>query len=130
LHKDDLIRLFPLMRRLDRTSHAYVPPCVYFLVEKSEIVYVGKSENLRCRLNDHRIGSEHTSKKKFTEVFYIPIRLEILYDAERAFIKFVKAKLNCEWRSTSRIKYRKGMEPLGRPFTEKELAIIYLLILL
>lgn len=130
MKKDELTRLFPLVIKFDKGLYHFIPLCVYFLIHGNTVVYVGKSENLRSRLLDHRLGTASTAKKQFSEVYYLPIKLELLADTERAFIKFCKGKLNLEWQTGSRIKYRPGMEPLRYPLTEKELAILRLLILL
>ena len=130
MKKSDMLRFFPVSVKFEKKRFYVVPPCVYFLVHRGDVVYVGKSENLRCRLEDHRLGIGNTSKKGFSEAYYIPIREELIDVAEMAFIKFFRAKYNKQWRTGSWIKYRRGMEPLGKPYTDTEIAVLRTLILL
>jgi hypothetical protein len=65
-----------------------IGPCVYFLILKKEIVYVGQSVNLMSRVDSHRLT------KEFDRTLYLPIPKEILNDVEAAFIRKLRPKYN------------------------------------
>lgn len=67
-----------------------LPPCVYFLIDIEEVVYVGKSENLYARLTTHIIEGV----KGFNRVFYITIPSINMNEVEMKFIKSLKPKYN------------------------------------
>jgi hypothetical protein len=67
-----------------------LPPCVYFLLEGIEIVYVGQSINVSARV------SQHTQDKDFSKVLYLPIVKENLDVVERFFIERLQPKYNKE----------------------------------
>ncbi|NSZ73897.1 GIY-YIG nuclease family protein [Agrobacterium tumefaciens] len=129
--KSDLLRLFPIAQKWTKVvPFRYTPLCVYFLLDRNEVVYVGQSHWLEYRVEEHRRGARSTSRKEFNGVYYIPIKEELIDAAEMAFIKFFRAKYNKQWRTGSWIKYRRGMEPLGKPYTDTEIAVLRTLILL
>ena len=66
------------------------PPCVYFLLEGIEIVYVGQSINVSARVN------QHTQDKDFNKVLYMPVVKENLDKVERFFIERLQPKYNKE----------------------------------
>jgi len=65
------------------------PPCVYFLMFKSEVIYIGQSINLPARLVSHK-----RSEKKFDRVLYLPIAEKGLDKTERQWIEELKPRLN------------------------------------
>ena len=67
-----------------------LPPCVYFLIEGVEIVYVGQSVNVSARAN------QHTQDKDFSKVLYLPTVKENLDKVERFFIERLQPKYNKE----------------------------------
>lgn len=78
-HSEELIE-FPIC----------TPPCVYFLLDNIEIVYVGQSINLPGRL------TQHTLDKNFNRALYLPVVKENLLNVERFFIEHLKPKYNKE----------------------------------
>ena len=70
--------------------NTYLPPCVYFLIDKSQIVYVGQSANLPARLHAHRM------EKNFDRALYMPIDNGRLAEIERFFIETLTPKYNRE----------------------------------
>ena len=64
------------------------PPCVYFLLEGVEIVYVGQSINVAARVN------QHIQDKDFNKVLYLPVVKENLDVVERFFIERLQPKYN------------------------------------
>mgnify|MGYP003135932711 FL=1 len=67
-----------------------LPPCVYFLIEGVEIVYVGQSINVSAR------AYQHTQDKDFSKVLYLPTVKENLDKVERFFIERLQPKYNKE----------------------------------
>jgi len=63
---------------------------IYFLLDKEEIVYIGKSTNIIKRVTEH--FSEGI--KKFNLYSYIPVEVDSLSEAEDFFIKKYKPKYN------------------------------------
>lgn len=80
--------LIPISERLVEYCHLAFPPCVYFLIQDNEVVYVGQSVYLPGRL------SEHICNKEFDRVFYLPVPRSELGIVEGGFIKALKPKLN------------------------------------
>ena len=68
----------------------HLPTCVYFLIDKTEIVYVGKSTNLATRIQQHK------NAKEFDRVLYLPIEENRLDVIERYFIETLEPKYNQE----------------------------------
>ena len=68
------------------------PPCVYFLVDVDEIVYVGKSVNIYNRISGHQSEGE----KIYTRVLYIPVYEGDLDKVERGFIDSLDPKYNVD----------------------------------
>jgi hypothetical protein len=75
---------------LQRLPQALYPPCVYFLIKKGVIQYVGQSVCIAARI------SQHQNIKEFDEVYYLPVPQSDLNVTERAFIKLIKPPLNRE----------------------------------
>ncbi len=65
------------------------PPCVYFLVLKQEIVYVGQSRNLLSRLGQHREDG-----KCWDRVLYLPVPADCLLAVEAQWIRVLCPPLN------------------------------------
>lgn len=65
------------------------PPCVYFLMQGVEIVYVGQSRNLPARLAQHREDG-----KLWDRVLYLPVPAECLYAVEAEWIRTLRPPLN------------------------------------
>lgn len=80
--------LIPLESRLQYFPLTYTGTCVYFLVLKDEIVYIGQSESLLNRIAAHRLD------KHFDRVFFINIAQDKVLDVEAALIKSFKPKYN------------------------------------
>lgn len=72
------------------------PPCVYFLVLKQEIVYVGQSRNLLSRLGQHREDG-----KCWDRVLYLPVPADRLLEVESLWIKTLQPALNRAGRQAS-----------------------------
>ena len=68
----------------------FFTPCVYFLLDNVEIVYVGQSINISARVHQHLID------KCFNRVLYLPVVKENLLKVERFFIERLKPKYNKE----------------------------------
>ena len=64
------------------------PPCVYFLLDNAEIVYVGQSVNVSARV------VTHSRDKDFTKVLYMPVVQDNLNKVERFFIERMQPKYN------------------------------------
>ena len=64
--------------------------CIYFLIDKCEVVYVGQSVNIYQRLNSHR----NDVKKDYDEVKLIEYRKEELNNAEDKIISLFEPKYN------------------------------------
>tara|TARA_R110002074_G_scaffold373940_1_gene550219 strand:+ start:83 stop:529 length:447 start_codon:yes stop_codon:yes gene_type:complete len=94
------------MNKISYKSHNHVGYCVYYLINKNEIVYIGCTFNLSKRLGEHsswlpfNLRSKKDNKyglckKQFTHYFYIPYnnqkKARLLESAE---IKKHKPKYN------------------------------------
>jgi hypothetical protein len=64
-------------------------PCIYFLINGDEIVYVGQSSSLQSRLESHR-----SDKKEFDRVLFLPTPSSFLSSLEMALIRALKPKYN------------------------------------
>lgn len=64
-----------------------VPPCVYFLIQDHQVVYVGQSVNLPARLAQHR-------EKHWDRVLYLIALKESLSQVESGWIQALKPPLN------------------------------------
>ena len=82
------------------------PPCVYFLIDVNEIVYVGQSINVY-----NRIATHNSEKKKiFTRVLYIPVCEDEMGKIERHYINSLDPKYNTDGRTVS----KRNNRPLHR----------------
>lgn len=79
--------LCALSEKLFELSNKEIP-CIYFLVDKDKIVYVGQSISLHDRISNHR---QH---KNFDRVFYMVVPRDLLNKIERSFIKYLRPSLN------------------------------------
>jgi hypothetical protein len=69
------------------------PLCgVYFLCHEGEVVYVGQSTNLRCRL-----GNGNYPGKKYDSVYFLPLPPQELDRVEAAFIRTLRPKYSKQW---------------------------------
>jgi len=71
------------------------PPCVYFLIDVDEIVYVGQSVNIYNRIAGH----DSAARKKYTRVLYVPVCEDDLDKVERGFIDSLDPKYNVDGRT-------------------------------
>lgn len=62
-------------------------PCVYFLLDEGQVVYVGQTVRLWLRLPQHQA-------KRFDEVKFITVDENQLDVAEQAFIAYYQPRLN------------------------------------
>ena len=70
---------------------------MYFLVSRSEVVYVGKSKDLRYRVREHRndyVSYRFFAEKIYTEAYSMDCGLDSLDDLEKAFIITLKPYYN------------------------------------
>jgi len=71
------------------------PPCVYFLVLRGDVVYVGKTRNIPVRVQQHRNGDQNTTKKEFDSVYFLEVgEGKDLTDVENYFIHKLRPKHN------------------------------------
>jgi len=63
---------------------------IYFLISDKEIVYVGKSKDVACRINNHK----KEDVKKFDNVFFIKVPEKELESTENYYISKFKPKYN------------------------------------
>lgn len=85
-----------------------IGPCVYFLVLREEVVYVGQSVNLLSRLATHQFD------KLFDRVFFINVPAESILEIEAALIKKFKPKYNKTFPSDIHQEiHRKALEIVG-----------------
>jgi hypothetical protein len=89
-YPEELAEVHELLKEFDcrRT------PCVYFLINFGQIVYVGQSINLAVRVAQHRSGTNGTPKKEFNRVLYCPVAKNKLCDIESHFIKLLNPTYN------------------------------------
>jgi len=73
------------------------PPCVYFLISRDEVVYIGQSVQLVGRIAQHRASSSGEAAKVFDRVVWLPVPRSELLPLERAFIDTIKPRLNRVW---------------------------------
>lgn len=69
-------------------------PCVYFLINFGEIVYVGRSRQMPGRVYQHMRGDRDSAPKVFNRVLYLHVEDEKLDQAEAYFIKLLNPPLN------------------------------------
>ena len=68
----------------------FIPPCVYFLYDNENLVYIGSTLRLHSRMD------AHLKSKVFNHIFYIPIKKSKLRQVEASLIKFYKPPYNSE----------------------------------
>jgi len=76
------------IKQLKKIPHDDYAPCVYFLCEKDEIVYIGQSVRVANRL------ASHVETKNFESVFVIHLPRISLDFVESALIRHFQPKLN------------------------------------
>lgn len=75
----------------DRLHTLHVPtvgPCIYFLMLRGRVVYVGQSVGVYGRTEEHR------RTKKFDTIHFVLVPREMLDAAEGAFIRSINPPLN------------------------------------
>lgn len=94
--KADMPVNFPLLPGLYRYDLNEVPSCIYFLIYKSEVVYIGKSIMLPARIVSLTVGNSHNPEKPILHDYTLFIRVKkpFLNIVERSFIKVMKPKFN------------------------------------
>ncbi len=80
-------KLVPMRKHLTEFT-AFAQPCVYFLLDGDDVVYVGQSVSLQTRIISHK------KDKKFDRVVYISCDRERLDEVEGTFIRALKPKFN------------------------------------
>jgi len=99
------------VKGLKKHTRTIYEPCVYFLADAGEVVYVGQSIDLPSRLRAHlsRSAAEN-GIKTFDEVFYLNVQKKELIDVESRFIRALNPKYNL----SHGLKYKKD-----DPYAEK-----------
>lgn len=94
-------------------------PCIYFLYDGDEIVYVGQTHHFLGRMQHHR-----NKGKVFNRVRVIPCAADCLDSEELRWINELKPKYNCEYRRSEF--WPSGPRPhtRGRRFSPEAQAII------
>ena len=70
-----------------------VPPCIYFLFYRGEVVYIGQSQNLHSRLWQHTMPKD-PDRKIFDEVRYFACKRDRVLDVEARFVLLIRPRLN------------------------------------
>lgn len=68
---------------------------IYFLVSQGRVIYVGKAENVKTRLYNHK---KTIKGVPFDSVYVVKVLYEYLVPIERKFIQFYKCPLNSQGR--------------------------------
>jgi hypothetical protein len=74
--------------QLQEIDASIIPPCIYFLLSLSKVVYVGQTTDLRGRIGAHR------RDKLFDRVLFLPAPPEDLDRMESRFVGLLKPKYN------------------------------------
>jgi hypothetical protein len=85
-----------LADHIQEMDASILPPCIYFLVSRGEVVYVGQTIDLRARISHHR------RDKLFDRIPFLPTPVEELDQAESQLVGFLKPKYNfhLDWKIT------------------------------
>jgi excinuclease UvrABC nuclease subunit len=113
LHLEDL----PFVPLEDR-QHLPSEPCVYLAIAKDrQILYVGKSENLKQRWKSHQ-QYQVLSAMTDVKMAYIRTEVELLHSLESALIQWYKPPLNTDGKKV------RGIDALRKQagLTQKQLA--------
>jgi hypothetical protein len=89
--KPEILKNVPeILKPIGDELHKYVhvDPCVYFLVQGAEVVYIGQSVNIGSRIHSH------LKDKRFDSVYYVRVHRESLDEFEGALIRALKPCLN------------------------------------
>ena len=70
-----------------------VPPCIYFLLYRGEVVYIGQSQNLHSRLWQHS-SPTNPDRKTFDEVRYFACSRSRALDVEAGLVLLLRPRLN------------------------------------
>jgi hypothetical protein len=76
--------------------HWDYPPCIYFLLDEGQVVYVGKTVGLVARIGQHLRPNrwDPSVRKRFQRVLYIPCSETLLDRVEGALIKILNPRDN------------------------------------
>ncbi len=80
----------------------WIKPCVYFLLRKDEVVYVGQTKCLPVRVEQHRKGDATTEPKVFDRVMFLCVDETRLGWVERQYILRLKPFYNVSGNSQAR----------------------------
>jgi len=70
---------------------------VYFLIDNSEIVYVGQAVNVYARID------QHSFTKTFSHYAFVPCKKELLDRLESLYIHFLRPKLNSNTHDSAKL---------------------------
>lgn len=76
------------IKKITQKYEANIGPCVYFLLNRGKVIYIGQTTNLPLRLSDHKIS------KRYDETRYIILDQSKLSRVEEALIRAFKPRLN------------------------------------
>lgn len=79
-----------------------IRPCVYFLLQGTEVVYVGQSKCLPSRVEQHRRGDAQNGPKVFDKVVFFPVEESQLNFVEKFYIRQLKPFYNVASNDRSR----------------------------
>lgn len=80
--------LIPILGQLKEMNGDPHGSCVYFLIDKKEVVYIGQSRSLASRVESHR------QNKVFDRILYLPCPEDNLNDVESSLIRKFRPKYN------------------------------------
>lgn len=83
------ISLAKIQDRIAEYPAGEMPPCVYFLIEKNQVVYIGQSRNLPSRLSQH-----DGDGKTWDRVLFMPLPAADLLRVEAEWIAALTPPLN------------------------------------
>ena len=82
---ESLVPMVGKLREFQGDPHG---PCVYFLIDNDDVVYVGQSRSLASRIETHQ------KNKIFNRSVYLPCPEENLNDVESSLIRKLRPKYN------------------------------------
>lgn len=89
VRKEVPLSLAAIHERLCECPAVEIPPCVYFLIEGTSVMYVGQTRNLAARLLQHT----HTGKR-WERVLFVPVPVADLLQVEARWIAALQPPLN------------------------------------
>lgn len=75
-------------------DNEYSQCCIYFLIENGIVVYVGKTENGKWRIKQHK------NQKKYDDVYIIKCNFDDLMELEDYYMMKYKPKYNIMYNTT------------------------------